>query len=91
MEMPEVAIYKQIYNNLHRNIDPSVINRTIPQFIYVTEITEGDKTWNIAREKKTQACQIILLATAGIDFVGGWARLHITFWMRNKIREMTEA
>ena len=42
--MPEVATHKQIYDNLHRNIDPSANNRTTPQFIYVTEITENDKT-----------------------------------------------
>ena len=42
--MPEVATQEQIYNNIHRNIDPSANNRTTPQFIYVTEITGNDKT-----------------------------------------------
>ena len=44
MEMPEVAIHRPICNKQHRNAEPSAISRTTQQFIYVTEITEGDKT-----------------------------------------------
>ena len=43
MGMSDVATHSQIRNEQHKNTDPSAIGRITQQFIYVTEITEGDK------------------------------------------------
>ena len=43
MRMPDVDTHSQIRNEQHKNTDLSTLDRITQHFIYVTEITEGDK------------------------------------------------
>ena len=66
------------------NAEASAIVRTTQQFVYVTK-----KNMKYTEQKK-QACQMIFLATPGIDLDEGLSALHPIFKMRNKIGKITE-